>query len=448
MKRRDFLTHSVLVPGLLLSAPARSGALQPQPPATPKLRLAMVGTGHRGSGMWGKSVAEAYADRVEFVGLCDPNPGRVETARRHMGVACPVFTDFEAMMRTVKPDTLLVMTVDATHDLYIVRGMELGANVISEKPMTTDEKKCQAILDAERRTGKKLTVTFNYRYSPHRQKLYELLRQGAVGDVESVDFHWYLDNRHGADYFRRWHAYRKNSGTLLVHKSTHHFDLLNWWLESEPEEVFAYGSLDHYGKNGPFRGVNCRTCPHKGECPYYWDLTKDQRLRELYADNEKHDGYFRDACVYRTDIDIFDKMAAQIRYANGVQVSYSLTTYSPYEGYRIAFNGKKGRLEAWIQESSPEPLPDHDELVLYENFGDVKRFRIANSEGGHGGGDVRLKDRIFKDPTAPDPFRQAAGSRDGAMSILVGVAARQSIEQRKPVRIASLTELKPQARKP
>jgi predicted dehydrogenase len=160
------------------------------------------------------------------------------------------------------------------HDKFIIRGMELGADIITEKPMTTDEGKCQAILDAEKRTGKKVTVTFNYRYSPHRQKIYELLREGAIGKVTSVDFHWYLDTRHGADYFRRWHRLRENSGSLWVHKASHHFDLLNWWLESEPESVYAQALLEHYGKNGEQRGTNCRSCTHKTSCNFYWDITK------------------------------------------------------------------------------------------------------------------------------------------------------------------------------
>jgi predicted dehydrogenase len=60
-----------------------------------------------------------------------------------------------------------------------------------------------------------------------------------VGKITSVDFHWYLNTFHGADYFRRWHGERKYSGTLLLHKATHHFDLLNWWIDSDPVEVFC-----------------------------------------------------------------------------------------------------------------------------------------------------------------------------------------------------------------
>ena len=349
------------------------------------------------------------------------------------------------MMKETKPDVLIVTVNDYLHDTYIIRGMELGCDVISEKPMTTDEVKCQAILDAQKRTGKKLTVTFNYRYSPHRAKIWELIQKGEIGEITSVDFHWYLDTSHGADYFRRWHRKREFSGSLWVHKASHHFDLLNWWIDSEPEEVMAYGNLDFYGKNGKHRGVNCRTCDHKSSCDFYWDVNKNEYYKLLYTDNEQYDGYLRDGCVFKEDIDIFDKMGASIKYANGVQVSYSCVTYSPYEGYRIAFNGTKGRIDAWIQESNPVYEADYDEIMLTKNFGKRTFFRIPQGEG-HGGGDKLLHDHIFIS-NHNDPMRQAAGIRDGAFAILVGIAARKSCDSGKVIKIADLTDLKPMAKK-
>ncbi|MDE2955413.1 MAG: Gfo/Idh/MocA family oxidoreductase [Bacteroidota bacterium] len=413
-----------------------------------RMRVALVGTGVRGTGMWGRSLVRQYSDVVEFVGLCDINPGRLAYAKEYIGVDCPVFTDFEAMMEAGRPDTVIVTTVDSTHHQYIVRAMELGCNVVTEKPMTTDAEKCQAILDTQARTRKDLVVTFNYRYSPHRQRMKALLMEDRIGRVTSVDFHWYLDVYHGADYFRRWHGKEQFGGTLFVHKSTHHFDLLNWWLESEPEEVFAYGELEYYGHNGPFRHTHCRGCPHKDDCWHYTDITRSDRLINLYVNHEHHDGYLRDGCVWSDEINIYDKMAAQIRYANGVQVSYSCTTYSPYEGYRIAFNGTRGRMEAWVKERQPWEAEPYDEIRVTDNFGDTELIQVPHGGGGHGGGDQRLRDRIFRDPDAPDPYRQAAGSRDGAMSILIGVAARESVKSGEPVRIASLTSLKPRAVRP
>ena len=442
MHRRTFIQNT----GTVLAGTLLTDTLLAASSTGMKKRVAMVGTGHRGQSMWGTPVIKEFSNIIEFVGLCDINKGRAETVKQMLKVSCPVYTDFDVMMRETKPDILIVTTVDATHNQFIVKGMEYGADIVTEKPMTTDEKKCQQIIDAEKNTGKKVKVTFNYRYSPHRQKIWELLRSGVIGTITSADFHWYLDIHHGADYFRRWHRLRKNSGSLLVHKASHHFDLLNWWLESDPEEVFGYGVLEHYGKNNSFRYTNCRPCPYKDSCKFYWDMTKDERLMKLYANNEKYDGYLRDGCVWKEDIDIFDKMAVQIKYANKVQVSYSLTTYSPYEGYRISFNGTKGRLDAWIKEMQPWEEEKYDEIQVTTNFGKREIYKIPNNEEGHGGGDVRLRKQIF-DPSGKDPYNQAANSRDGAMAILIGIAARNSIDSGKPVKIADLTTLVPQAKR-
>lgn len=412
-----------------------------------KLRVALIGTGSRGAGMWGRDLQRNYSNELNFVGLCDKNKGRLAFAKQYIGTACPTYSDFEKMMKESKPDLLIVCTMDSTHHDFIIRGMELGANVLTEKPMTTDEKKVQAIIDAEKRTGKQCRVTFNYRYSPHRAKIWELLQAGEIGELTSVDFHWYLDTSHGADYFRRWHRKTENSGSLWVHKATHHFDLLNWWIESDPETVFASGSLDFYGKNGKFRADNCRECPHTSNCDFYWDVTKNKYYKDLYVDNEQYDGYKRDGCVFKEDINIYDKMVATIKYKNGVQVSYSLTSYSPYEGYRIAFNGTKGRIDAWIEESNKSNNADYDEIVLCKNFGKRQYIRIPHGTSGHGGGDKLLQDQVFL-PNVPDPLKQSAGARDGALSCLIGIAARKSIETKGVVAISELTDIVLQAEKP
>ncbi|MDD3188316.1 MAG: Gfo/Idh/MocA family oxidoreductase [Fermentimonas sp.] len=410
-----------------------------------KTKIALIGLGNRGNGMWGSSLVKEYPEYVEFVGLCDHNPGRLEVGSEMIGANCPTYTDFDKMMREAKPETLIITTDDDTHDYFVEKGMEMGANIVCEKPMAIDEKKIQTIIDAEKRTGKECRVTFNYRYSPHRAKMWEILRSGEIGDITSVDFHWYLDTSHGADYFRRWHRLVEKGGSLWLHKASHHFDLLNWWIESDPESVYAAGDLEFYGKNGPFRADNCRNCPHTKECDFYWDITRDQRLKRLYVDNEKFDGYHRDGCVFRNDVNIYDKMAATIKYMNGVQVSYSLTTYSPYEGYRIAFNGTKGRMDAWIQESNPTTDANYDEIVIAKNFGRREYIQIPQGSG-HGGGDRLLKDQVFL-PNIPDPLKQSAGVRDGALACLIGIAARKSIASKEQVMIKGLTSIIPQEKK-
>ena len=461
MHRRNFLKSSSLLAASLAAGQASAFKLWK---TTAQKRVALVGTGIRGSTLWGKNLVDNYGEEVQFVGLCDINPGRLETVRKYMGVDCPTFTDFGEMMEQTKPEWVIVTTMDSTHDTFIVAAMEAGAHVITEKPMTTDAAKCQNILDTQTRTGREVLVTFNYRHTPHNTAIKQLLHDERVGPVTSVDFHWYLNVYHGASYFRRWHGYVENSGSLWVHKATHHFDLLNWWVGATPVEVTAYGALEHYGKNGPFRGESCRTCPHKSECPYYWDITEDASSMRLYVDNEEYDGYIRDSCVFREDIDIWDKMSAQILYDNGVVVNYSLTTYSPYEGYRIAFNGHTGRIDSWedipyqrgeYSEEEQEALhaaemnfaeeetpAEFYEIVVHDNFAaDYESVKVPKYRYGHGGGDRRMLDYLFVNPDAADPLSHMAGTRDGALSILIGVAARRSIAERRAVRLDELVRV-------
>lgn len=427
-----------------------------------KLKIVLVGTGIRGTSFWGKRLKEQYDDILEFVGLCDINAGRLAFGKQYIGVSCATFNDFEKMISQTKPDLVIVATKDSTHDEFIIKGLNMGCDVLTEKPLTTDEIKCQNIVDAEKKLGKNLIVGFNYRWSPYNTKIKELLTNNAIGKVTSVDFHWYLNTYHGASYFRRWHGIKAEGGSLWVHKATHHFDLLNWWINSDPEEVFALGDLEYYGSNGPFKGDNCRTCPHQTKCEFYWDITKDEHLMKLYVENEKYDGYIRDNCLYRDEIDIYDKMSAQVKYKNNVSLNYSLTTYSPFEGWRVAFNGTEGRIEAWMDipyqknvtvdqaeiyaaemDQSKGGEKYFEPIIVHKLWKDHKVINVPMKHTGHGGGDERLQDKLFKDTNMPDPYGRAANSRDGVMSILIGIAARKSIESGKPIKIKDLTSLKP-----
>lgn len=402
-----------------------------------KKRYVLVGTGNRGATMWGKELIEGWSDDVELVAVCDLNAMRAKRALEYIGVSVPVYTDFDALLWAEKPDLVIVCTRDSTHDDLIVKAMEAGANVISEKPMTTTVDKIKRILDAEARTGKRLDISFNYRFAPTPAKIKELINSGVIGDVTSVDFHWYLDTSHGADYFRRWHAFTENSGSLFVHKATHHFDLLNWYLDSDPETVAAFADLKHYGRKGPFRGERCRGCRYKDECNYYLDISATPLLESLYEDPSAVDGYVRDACVFREDINIPDTMVASIRYRNGVNVSYSLNTYMPIEGHHIAFNGHKGRIELRQYEKQKWTTPPADEIVVMKNFGDVERIWVPHSSGGHYGGDDRLRNMLLR--SGPnDELKQRAGSRAGAMSVLCGIAALQSSRTGQQVSVADI----------
>jgi len=422
-------------------------------------RYAQVGLGGR-SLMYVEALLKDFADGSELVGLCDFNEGRVGQMQRFAAglganVAGYGAKDFDRMIGETRPDCVIVTTKDCHHDEYICRSMELGCDVITEKPMTIDERRCRRIIEARKRTGRKCTVTFNYRYSPPRTQIKDLLMSGVIGEVFSVDFHWMLDTSHGADYFRRWHRNKANSGGLLVHKATHHFDLVNWWLSTVPETVFAMGqrrfytarTADRYGLAR--RGERCHGCPESARCPFFLDLAANEGLRELYLDNEKYDGYFRDRCVFSPLIDIEDTMNVLISYKNGVKMAYSLNAFMPWEGYVVTFNGSKGRLEHKCQESVyinadgsvPGTLLSEGTWVrVFPHFKPCYSIDVWQAVGGHGGGDTLLLQDIFKPDSEPDKYLRAADERGGAYSILCGAAANKSMATGQVVRIDDLVQ--------
>ncbi len=399
-------------------------------------RYALVGCGVRGISMYARPLAKYYGDAGELAAICDSNPVRLSACNGYLDERVAAYTDFDAMLREMRPDAVVVATVDRTHHDFIVRSLEAGCEVITEKPMTVDDAKCRAILDAERRTGRGVTVAFNYRYSPQHQQIKRLIVDGAIGRVLSVDFHWPLDYIHGADFFRRWHRRMENSGGLLVHKATHHFDLINWWLDSEPEEVFAQGRRAFYGPTREERGDRCLTCAHTSTCEFFFDLSAQDYMRALYLDAEGEDGYHRDGCVFADEIDIYDTMSATVRYRSGAVMSYSMTAYAPWEGYSLAFNGTGGRLEVLFVERAPGREPGV-EMTLHPLRQPARAIEPEVGGGGHYGGDRLLRDHLFRGVEA-DPLGLQADSRAGAMSILTGIAANRSIEEGRPVRVDEL----------
>jgi len=432
-------------------------------------RYAIVGTGSRAQ-MYIDAITGMHSDVAELVAWADTNPGRLGyyEAALPAGTAAPHrFTPDElaAVVAELSVDRVIITSPDVTHADYVVVALDAGADVIVEKPLTTTEEGVRAISAAVDRTGRSVTVTFNYRYSPRNTALRELIASGEIGDVTSVHFEWVLDTSHGADYFRRWHRDKQNSGGLLVHKSSHHFDLVNWWLGDVPARVFASGGLRFYGRdNASQRGIGER--PDRGTTDselrdaFSLDLRADDQLRGLYLEQEGYDGYRRDQDVFDAGITIEDNLALVVDYVSGATMSYALNAHSPWEGYTVAVNGTKGRAELLVVERGavlldengrsiidPSARPENvvaedtrpvgDWLTVQRHFETARAVEIPEAVGGHGGGDAVLLRDVFVGG-GDDPLGHAATWRDGVRSVVVGIAGNRSLESGQAVRITDL----------
>lgn len=437
-------------------------------------RIAIVGPGHR-AGKFIDELAERHRESAALAAFCDINPVQAEAQnrwleQRHHLKPLPWYPidAFEAMIAKERIDTVIVCTIDRVHHEFILRGLAAGCHVITEKPMTTDAGKCRAILEASRAHPGRLRVAFNYRWAPSNSLVKEQLEAGAIGNVKSVLLEWLLDIKHGADYFRRWHSEKANSGGLLVHKATHHFDLVNWWIDSIPESVFAQGDLAFYGKanatargDGKWTGYSRYTgSPAAKDDPFRLDLSEHARFKALYLDAEAQSGYIRDRNVFREGITIEDSLSVLVRYRTGALLTYALNAFSPREGMRVVFNGDRGRLEYELFAKSTPSKAENDEghapghngtgleasyIRVLPHFGTPYSLPVNVSGGGHWGADPLMIGNLFSEDAA-DPLGRTAGPEQGAASVLVGISANRSLETRNPVALESVLPLAPQHR--
>lgn len=412
-------------------------------------RYVLVGTGVRGLAMYARPLLADFSDTAALVGLCDHNGLRLEAANRMLGTDLPQFTDAREALTALDPDGVIVCTQDRTHAGFIVQALEAGKRVYCEKPLCTTAAQCRDIVAAAARSPAEVFVTHNLRYGPALQKLKELVDGGRIGRLLSLEFNEFLNRSHGADYFRRWHRRKENSGGLLIHKASHHFDAINWLVGSRPEVLSATGSLLFYGRNRDMRGERCLDCAHASECDFHIDLGADERGRTLYLESEAEDGYHRDGCVFDPSIDIEDTASVSYSYQNGVRVNYSLVAYASYQSMSLVLEGTEGRLEyRTVVDTSfvigHRPVPgmeamEGENLCYYHPRKGREVLEVPRREGSHGGADPELRADFFARPWDAGGNDRMASLDEAVQAVLIGAAANTSIARGgTPVRVQDL----------
>ncbi|WP_050182889.1 Gfo/Idh/MocA family protein [Domibacillus robiginosus] len=422
-------------------------------------KYAVCGVSKRAIGMFIQPLIENFSEAGQLVGLLDTDAKRFSVCKEQypQTAGVPEYREdqFDKMVTEARPDVVIVTGRDDTHVHYILKALAHGLDVITEKPMATTAEDCRRIMDAEKTSKGKVTVTFNYRYSPYHTKIKELILSGKIGRVTSVDLNWYIDTYHGSSYFQRWNRLREFSGGLSIHKSSHHFDLVNWWVDQKPVEVFAFGALNYYGadsvlnpKSKPEDGYYCGTCTVRNRCSYYtrWNArsknvtVKDDHIDLNTKSTEAYTNYRPDQCVFDKEIQIEDTYTATVKYDKGALLSYSINFSLPYEGYRLAINGTKGRIETTeYHEPSRIPFPFPEQTIdFYPLFGSKETIHVVKREGGHGGGDPVLQEDLFLGVDETRPYPILSGSSDGAYAIATGEAVWKSAKENRPIQIEQL----------
>lgn len=399
-------------------------------------RMGLVGCGHRGvAGFIGSLKTIGKAEQV--MALCDTNATRMAVAWEFLGhLGCRRTTDLASFLGGDDFDTVIIATPDHTHADLAEACFAAGKAVVCEKPMATTLADCRRIIEAK--GDRECRIAFNFRYNRVVKETKEIIASGAIGRVLSVEAHDIVGWPHGADYFRRWHRFRAKSGGLLIHKSTHTFDAINWWLDDVPERVFASGSRAFYLAERQ-KGERCSSCVAGETCPFYVDLRENVEgqdapfkhfYRRMYLEAEPDDGYIRDACVFDATSDIFDTYHVNAVYRGGATLAYTAVFYAPYEDRVFALQGDRGRIEVSRQR--------REIRVCFgpEKRDEVRRV-IEREPGGHDGADVRLARALFGE--VPDDIANATAEA-AYWSVALADSANRSIRSGRQVIVPSLDD--------
>lgn len=414
-----------------------------------KQKVALIGASLR-VGALVQALLKDYQDKYELCAVLDTDATKMRNFNIFHGINLPTYSavDFEQMCKQCSPDIAVITTVDGTHADYVANCLDNKISCLVEKPLCINAAQCRAILAAQQRNRDVYAKTMhNSRYHITFRKVKDLVDSGAIGKIRSIFYDEKLDLFHGSSYFRRWNRCKAQSGGLQIHKSSHHFDKINWLLASKPESVVAMGRQVAYGPNAStFHGVKCSACQHREVCPFFLDARQNRIYNEMFyknhADQEK-DFYTPDACVFASEIDIEDFLSVICNYENGVPLNYTLNAHSNYEGETLHVEGEKGRLEmtrhtfrAIENRGRDKLLGRHNSLRLIR-FGkmEIETFNVDDEgDENHGGCDRRIYADLFGNANSG----ALASLEDGIQAVLVGIAANISMDTGRRVKVQEL----------
>jgi predicted dehydrogenase len=397
--------------------------------------------------------ADDYSGHAELVAVLDVDRERADafvgTILPSGHPRVPVFVgdgteagDSAALRELIdraQPDAVIVTSPDHTHVRYVLAALEAGVDVISEKPMVATAHDAQQVLDAQQRSAASVRVTHNLRFTSRHRRIKSLLDAGALGRLLHVSMDYHVDVRHGASYFLRWNRQRANSGGLSIHKSTHHLDLISWWLGSEPRTVYAVGGRDFYGATGAHRPPGAHTPQEIRDRDPYQRAQHGTGTFPDDADSIRR-GLFdlpyavqypagRDLTLYDTEIDVEDHLASLLTFSSGATAAYSVDFSSPWEGYRASIQGTEGTLEVFTGRTPDgEELPGSGTIVHRPLFAPAREVEIPRVQGGHDGADPMMRRDLFVGPSSEsEELHLAATAREGALAVAAGEGIWRSI---------------------
>ena len=400
----------------------------------------VCGAGNRGNVYGGYSLA--YPDMLDIVGVAEPIAIRNERyVTKHAIKKENRFNTWEDVFKKPKfADAIIITTPDNLHYGPCMKALEMGYDVLLEKPISPSEKECRDILAMTKKTGRIVAVCHVLRYAPYFVKLRELMQSGAIGEIVSIQHMEPIEHIHMSHSYVRgnWHNSKQTTPIILA-KSCHDLDILRWMIGKPCKSIHAFGDLKWFKKQNAPEGSTDRCtdgCKIESECPYsaleiYYRKRERNYVFDLPEDKDKQAEYVLEQlkttnygrCVYRMDNDQPDHYVTNILFDNNVTVNFSMEAFTSYEGRRTRVMGSHGDI-----------VGDMSSFTI-TNFKSGKKEEWKEATDGHGGGDWRLAENWVQAVAQHNPALLTSTIDQSIESHVMGFMAEESRLQNKVMEI-------------
>jgi predicted dehydrogenase len=410
-----------------------------------ELTFALAGAGGRGR-MFAEWIYDNFGPGA-LVAVAEPvHANRTKIAEKHKIDDSKQFNSWQEMLKGDRlADILINTTMDLDHVGSACAAMELGYDMLLEKPLATNLADASKIDAVRRRTGRVVSVCHSLRYHPAYEATLEIIESGAIGEVVSLDQLEAVEHIHQSHSFVRGNWSKEETSTfMLLAKSCHDIDAIAWLLGKPCEEVASFGSLTHFKSQQAPAGAPkfcVEGCSVEDTCPYYapkvygshsgWrhsagftDLSQREILQEL-----KTSRFGR--CVYHCDNDAVDHQVVTMKFAGEVTATFTMTAFTPWGGRYVRVHGTRGYLEVKI---------DQNQIDMWEFWAGNRhtKIEIPEATGGHGGGDDRLIRDLVQAVSRNDASRVKTTTHESLRTHKIVFAAELSRRQGRSVKLSEL----------
>ena len=376
-----------------------------------KVTCVVIGYGDRGSVY--ANFAITNPDEFEIVGVVEPNKFRLNQAKEKFQLSDKqLFSSFEEFIKLPKlADSVILATMDELHFSQGKAVLEMGYQLLIEKPVTNNIKELNILKDVAKKNNRIMMVCHVLRYAPFYVSIKNAILSGKIGKIIDISTGEYVGLAHTSSSFCRgkWRKESLCGSTMLLQKCCHDLDLICWLNnKTTPKSIVSYGSRTNLVKeNAPKDSTdNCYTCPHLNDCKYsaksfyvdnkcfdflvfqYYEKPLNEITNEEIIERFKNGDQFG-KCMYKTDADIVDHQKVLIEFEDGSTCCHTMNSGVPRAGRYIHILGTDGEIEGF-QESNYYLIRKQDFVTA--SYKEIKVDVSKDIEDGvaHGGGDIGL----------------------------------------------------------